>query len=210
KSAAPPPVKSKRQTRRLCRILFTLYSERSERLCSLQRAARATCLRKADLRRFPFRRIVDRKLFGGRKTGRTGEHGRREHLALVVVVHHGVVVSLARERDAVFGGGEFLRQLHHVLVGLEIRIRFADREQPAERLRQLVLAAGQLLHGVRIARRGLGSGQAIHRGRARSRDGFQRFALVRKVPFGGLDQIRNQVVAACKLHVDLRERVLVR
>src|SRR6185437_764503 len=30
---------------------------------------------KADLRRFPLRRIVDRKLFGGRETSRAGDHG---------------------------------------------------------------------------------------------------------------------------------------
>src|SRR6185437_503009 len=158
---------------------------------SLRESASASS--KADLRRFPLRRIVDRKVFGGRETSRAGDHGRREDLALVVVVHHRIVVRLPRERDAVFGGGELLRQLHHVLVGLEIRIRFADGEQAPEGLRQLVLAAGQLLHRVRVAGTGLGRGQTIHRGRAGRRNGFQRFALVRKVPFGRLDQIRNQV-----------------
>ena len=70
---------------------------------------------------------------------------------LVVVAHDGVVVRLAGERHLVLRRGELLGQLHHVLVGLEIRIRLGQREQPAERATELVFGAGQRGHGGGIA-----------------------------------------------------------
>src|SRR6185437_2491180 len=118
---------------------------RSRQLALYSSRGSASDLRKTHLRRFPLRRIVDRKLLGRCESERSRYQRRGKHLRPVVVVHHRIVVRLARERDAVFGGSEFLRQLHHVLVGLEIRVRFADREQATERLGQLILAAGQLL-----------------------------------------------------------------
>src|SRR5687767_7748769 len=42
------------------------------------------------------------------------EHRVREGLALGVVLHHRVVVGLAREGDLVLGGGEFLLNLQDV------------------------------------------------------------------------------------------------
>jgi hypothetical protein len=94
-------------------------------------------------------------------------------------------------------------------LAFQVRIGFCYREQAAQGRGQLVLGAGQLLHCSWIARVGLGGGQPADRGASRRYDGFEGFALVFHVAFGGLDQIRDQVVAPLQLHIDLRERVLV-
>src|SRR6185312_3270160 len=52
------------------------------------------------VRRFHFPRR------GRREIEHVGDDRAREHFALVVVVHHAVVVGLAREGDLVFGRGE--------------------------------------------------------------------------------------------------------
>ena len=69
------------------------------------------------------------------------EHARdrccRERLTPVVVVHHGVVVGLPRERDLVLGRGQLLRQLHHVLVRLEVGVLLGDGDEPAQRAVEL-------------------------------------------------------------------------
>ena len=44
-----------------------------------------------------------------------------------------VVERLAREGDLVLGRAQFLADLHHVLVGLQIRVGLGQREQAAER-----------------------------------------------------------------------------
>ena len=59
----------------------------------------------------------------------------------------------------------------------------------------------------RVRRRRL---QPCHRGVARLDDRFERLALVLHVALRRLDQIRNEVVAAGELHIDLRESVLER
>ena len=64
---------------------------------------------------------------------------RREHFAPVVVGHHRVVERLARERDLVLGRGQLLGELHHVLVGLEVRIGLGHRHQSAQRAVQHAL-----------------------------------------------------------------------
>jgi hypothetical protein len=57
-----------------------------------------------------------------------------------------------------------------------------------------------------VCSRGL---ETTHGRVARLDDRFERLALVLHVALRGLDQVGNQVVAACELHVDLGERVLV-
>ena len=71
------------------------------------------------------------------------------------------------------------------------------------------LRTGQRLHRRGIARIRLGRGQSIHRRTARSGDRLQGIGFVLHVALGGLDQVRDQVVATLQLHVDLRERILV-
>src|SRR4051812_9005288 len=61
------------------------------------------------------------------------EHWRedpgRKAQAVGVVLHHRVVVRLPRERDAVFGAGEFFHQPGGGLIGFELRVVFADHEE---------------------------------------------------------------------------------
>src|SRR4249919_2946086 len=139
-----------------------------------------------------------------------GDDARREHLAPVVVAHHGIVERLAGERDLVFGRGQFLGQLHHVLVGLEVRIGLRHRHQSPERTVQHALGTGEFGHRRRIAGARLGRGQSGHRGAAGSDHGFQRLAFMFDVTLRGFDQVGDQVEATLQLYVDLREGVAER
>ena len=66
----------------------------------------------------------------------------------------------------------------------------------------------ETLDSIRVG--GIGRGRL----RRRCRDvagldhGFKRFALVLQVALGDLDQIRDEVVAALQLHIDLGEGIL--
>ena len=73
-----------------------------------------------------------------------GDQHSREGLDAGVVVEHGGVVMLARERDLVLGGGQLLLELEDVLIGLELRVVLDDREQRAQRAGQRVLRGGLL------------------------------------------------------------------
>src|SRR5690606_13643283 len=103
-------------------------------------------------RGLPLARVVHLEQGRRLEPEHTGDQVGRERLALVVVVHDRVVVVLAGERDAVLGGGQLLRQLHHVLVGLQVGVGLGQREQPPQGLGQHVLRAGQLSHGGRVTR----------------------------------------------------------
>src|SRR3970282_2258703 len=87
----------------------------------------------------------------------------REYLARGVIGHHRVVECLPRERHLVLGLGELLRQLHHVLIGLEVGIGLGDCEQPSQCAGESILGPGELLHGCRIPRGGCGCPQARDR-----------------------------------------------
>src|SRR6266550_1729602 len=62
---------------------------------------------------------------------------RRQHLReapdVGVVAVHGLVVVLARDRDAILRSLELVLQRAEVLVGLELRVILGDGEQAAER-----------------------------------------------------------------------------
>ena len=88
-------------------------------------------------------------------------------------------------------------QLLEVLGRAQLRIRLGDREQPPERRAEHVLGLRLLLDALRLLR-----------GRARVRDRLERLALVRGVALDRLDEVRDQVVAAAELDVDLRPGVL--
>jgi hypothetical protein len=112
-----------------------------------------------------------------------------------VVVEHGGVVVLARERDLVLGRGQLLLELEDVLVGLELGIVLDDGEQRAQRAGQRVLGGG-LLAGPwrRRRRRGAGVG-----------DVGQDLLLEAHVALDGVHEVRDQVVAALELDLDLGE-----
>ena len=51
-----------------------------------------------------------------------GKQYGRKCLFVGIVFHHGIVECLAGKCDLVFSGGQLFAELHHVLVGLEVRI----------------------------------------------------------------------------------------
>ena len=153
--------------------------------------------------------LFDLEQAGRLEVEHAGDDHRGEGLAPGVVEHHRVVIGLPGEGDLVLGGGQFLLQGQHVLVGLQVGIGLGHGEKPAQHAGQLAFRAAQGRHGLRIARvlRGLLSGGS--RGVAGLDHGLQRFPLVLHVALGRLDQVGDQVVAAFELHVDLRKRIFV-
>src|SRR5712664_2624688 len=138
-----------------------------------------------------------------------GDQRYREALAARVVRGHRVVVGLPRERDLVLRRGQLLGELVHGGVRFEIRIGLREREHAPQGAPEHRLGADEVAHRRRVA--GLGGG-ALRSGAglvARLDHCFQRLALVLQIALRGLDQVRDQVVPALELHVDLRERVLV-
>src|SRR5882757_9898706 len=165
-----------------------------------------------DLRRVPHLGVL-RRYFEEHRRGEV-EHSRvdaaGERLAAVVVVHHGVVVGLPGERDLVLRRGQFLGQLHHGLVRLQIWVLLGDGDEPSQCAVELLLACRELLHRRGVTQVVLNGRQPVHRVVARRHNGFECLPLVRHVRLGRLDQVGNEVETAPQLDVDLREGVLVR
>ena len=109
-----------------------------------------------------------------------------------VVLLHRVVEEPARRRDLVFDVGQLGLKLLEVLVGLEVRIGLREREHLPER-------AGQHVLRCRLLRRTLGGDRGVPRLHHR----FKRAALMGGISLYRLDQVRDQVVAAPQLHIDL-------
>jgi hypothetical protein len=114
-----------------------------------------------------------------------------------VPLAHVVVVVLPGESHLVLRVGQFLLQVPEVLVGLEVRVALGDGEQPAQRRRQCLLGLPGSSRTLRGDRRG-----------ARGRDLLEGGLLVRGVALDRVDQVRDQVVTALQLHVDLCPRLL--
>src|SRR5262249_50311727 len=89
----------------------------------------------------------------GREAEQPGEEVVRKGLQAEVVLPDRVVVGLAGERDLVLGAGELLLQRRHALVRLEVGVALEDGEQPAERAAKRALGLGEALHRGRVARR---------------------------------------------------------
>ena len=115
----------------------------------------------------------------------------------VLVGEHGVVVDLARHLDPVLRLLQLPLQVPEVVAGAELRVCLGDREQPADGGREEVL-------GLRLLR---DAGRLL-RGRARTCDLLERCPLVRRVALDRLHEVRDEVVAAAELHVDLGPRVV--
>ena len=89
-------------------------------------------LRKRNLRRVLLLRLVDDEQFRRAEVEHAGDEVAGENFAVGVVGHDRVVVGLPGEGDFIFRGGQFLGELHHVLVGLQVGIGFGNHHQPAE------------------------------------------------------------------------------
>src|SRR5690606_4123488 len=115
-----------------------------------------------DLRRRPHLCLLvgrDLQQLGRGEVEHAGDDARGEQFALVVAGHHRIIEGLARESHAVLGYGQLLGELHHFLVGLEVRVGLDGHQQAAQRAVEHALAAAELGHRGRVAGRGLGGGQ---------------------------------------------------
>src|SRR5690242_14013810 len=118
--------------------------------------------------------------------------GAGDALDVAVVLLDGVVVALALHREPVLGARELVHQALEVAVGLELRIRFADRHQLADRAFELVRRLDLVGAGARPEHR-----------RARVGDVVEDALLVAGVALHHLDQVGNQVGAALQLVLHL-------
>src|SRR5205085_4615783 len=118
-------------------------------------------------------------------------------LARVVVREDGVVVELPRDRDLVLGLLELALELLEVLRRPQLRVGLRDGEEAPERRGQPALRRRLLLDRLRLLGRRPRLGDAVEGG-----------ALVPGIALHRLDEVRDQVVAALQLHLDLRPGVL--
>lgn len=116
----------------------------------------------------------------------------REHIDLVVERQHIAIIEAAGGLDLVFRVGEFALQLKEILVGLEIRVGLRDCEQAFQRIREHVF-------GLRLVR----SGTRLHSSSTGRGHFFKHAGFVRSIAFDRIDEIRNQIIAALELHVDI-------
>jgi hypothetical protein len=125
--------------------------------------------------------------------GETGHQVGRELLLPGVVAGRHIVIELPRKRDLVFGGGELLLQVAHVLRRLEVGIPLHHDEQLAQRSGQETFRRCGLLDAS-AAGHGLRTG-VDHR--------LQRVLLERHRALDGVDEVGDQVVPPLELHVNL-------
>jgi hypothetical protein len=160
-----------------------------------------------NLRRVALGGVFDLEEFGGEEAEHAGKNHVGENLAGGVVGHDGVVVSLTGEADFVLGRGELLGELHHILVGFEIGVLLGDDHEAGEGAAEAGFGGKEAFHRVAIGGIG-GDGGGGGGGDVAGFDhGLERGALVLHVALGGLNEIRDEVVAALELDVDLGEGV---
>ncbi len=99
---------------------------------------------------------------------------------------------LAREGNLVLGGREFFLQCEEVLIGLQVRVVLYHGENAAK---------GRCEHIFRL--RLFADGARGNRVCARLRYILKQFLLVRGIPLDRVDQVRDEVIAALQLHVNL-------
>ena len=152
--------------------------------------------REVDLRHLALAGVLDLEELALRKP-KSPRGDTRERLDRVVVRQHRVVVDLARDRDPVLGldsspaaGGSSRRPS---APDTPRRPRTAGRAPGRGSPRPAPLAAGPCAPLRRGARRG-------HR--------LERATLVSRVALDRLDQVRDQILAALELHLDLRPGVV--
>src|SRR5688572_3990040 len=184
---------------RAARLLLT-----REEIHGLERRAR---LAERYLRDGALLSVLDLEKLGRLEAEFVRDQVAGEVLAGVVVAQYGIVERLARERDLVLRRRQLFLELNHVLIRLQVGIGFREREQAPQRAAERRLGGRERLDGIGIGRVGGGFPEAGLRRVAGVDDGLESAALVAHVPFDGLDEVRNQVVAARQLDIDLRESV---
>src|SRR6266536_333143 len=146
-----------------------------------------------DLRDRPHGLVLDLEVAGLLELEAVRDDVRRERLDPGVVVAHVGVVEPAAGRDPVLGVGQLALQVEEVLVRLQLRVRLDRDHHLTQRAGQLTLRGRPLL--------GVGA-LHVHRLGAEPGDLLEHVPLVCGVRAYGLDQVRDQVVAAVQLDVD--------
>src|SRR6185503_10343699 len=114
----------------------------------------------------------------------------------VEIADDGVVVAPG-VLDRVLEAGELALKLQEVLVRPQLWVALGDGEERTERARERGL-------GLRL----VGGGRRLHGRAARPRHLFERRALVGRIALHGLDEVRDELVPALQLHVDVAPRRL--
>src|SRR5262245_17763209 len=126
--------------------------------------------------------------------GEVGRERAHDHVELA----HGLDEAVARDGDPVLGALELRLQVAESLVGLELGVVLRDDEQARERGGHLVLRGLELGERLGVVDE-LGCGRDAADPRPRLGDPRQHVALVRGITLHGVDEIRNEVVAALVL-----------
>ena len=142
-------------------------------------------------------RLLHLEELRGFEVEHAGHDVRRERLHPPVEIAHVRVVEAPRGLQPVLRVRELRLQREEVLVRLELGVVLCNGEQLPEGGHERTL-------GGRLCGRGPGR---AGRERPRPRDLLEHLALVRRVALHGLDQVRDQVVPAPQLGVDVRPRI---
>ena len=130
-------------------------------------------------------------------------------MAQGVVIHHRIVISLARKSHAVFGAAQFFAQLHHALVGFQFGIGFNRHMKAAQSAVERGFAVGERFER-RSARIGRRRAQSLIGTGARLRHCLKRAALVPQISAHRFHQIGHQIVPPLQLHLNLRKRIEIK
>ena len=139
--------------------------------------------------------VFDLKQLGWEETKHAGENYIRENLAGGVIGHDRVVVGLAGEAHFVLGRGEFLGELHHVLVGFEIGVLFGDDHEAGERAAEAGFGGEEAFHGVSVGGIRGGGGRGGGGDVARFDHGLECAAFMFHVALGGFHEIGDEIIA---------------
>ena len=151
------------------------------------------------LRDRPDLSVLDLEVTGLLELEHPGDQVRRERLDPGVVVTDIGVVETPAGGDPVLGVGQLALQAQEVLVRLQLRVRLDRDHHLPQRAGQRRLGLGPLL-----GRRALGT---LCLG-PQPGDLLEHVPLMRRIGPHGLDQVRDQVVPAVQLDVDLAPRLL--
>ena len=150
--------------------------------------------------------VFDFQQFGDAEAEHARDDVGRELFDGAVVFGDAVVVVLAREGDAVFGRGDFFAQRGELVVRLEVGVVLEGGVEAAEACAQGLFGRGECAHAGAAAA-AFGVFQGVGGVVARGDDRGQRFLFVLQVFARDFDEVRDEVVAAGELDVNLRESV---
>ncbi len=123
------------------------------------------------------------------------DHIGREDLQLGIEITHIAIVETARGLDLVLGIREFALQFEEISICFQVRIILRQSKYRLQCRREHVLCLGLSL--------GITASLRLHRCVARLSHLGQCPLFVLRVALHRLDKIRNQVITALELHIDI-------